>query len=253
MLAHPSLFVTGTDTEVGKTTISRAIARLWREEGAEVCAVKAIAAGGEHDREGVFKCNDGAALSEASTPTGRELAHRVAGFEAGSALAGLTRPMAPWSAALLDGTSIDVMGVTRAITRLRTEAERRGAKLLVEGAGGVLVPLSAKKTLADLIAGAGIPVVIVTRTELGTINHTLLTVEALLHRGVSVAAIMFSRRRRGALTGTERAAFFEIPRLLPQPIPLFLAPWSREGCPRLEEAPAIDLEPRRGPRRCDCE
>jgi dethiobiotin synthetase len=93
----------------------------------------------------------------------------------------LTRPLSPHRAAELDGLVIDP-------ARLALPAAR---PLVVEGAGGVLVPVTRGTTYADIFAWWNLPVIVVARTALGTINHSLLTVEALRARGVTVHGVAF--------------------------------------------------------------
>ena len=97
----------------------------------------------------------------------------------------LPRPVSPHLAAKLSGTTITVSDVT-------AMADARADKSwIVEGAGGALVPLNDEETIADLMARLGMPAVVAARTTLGTINHTLLTLEARRHRGIPVAGVVF--------------------------------------------------------------
>ena len=151
------IVVTGTDTGIGKTVASAAIAlRL----GAAYW--KPVQAG----------------LDEA---TDRETVAALAGVETLPEAYRLTTPCSPHRAAQIDGVTIDP-------DRLAVPAGR----VVIEGAGGALVPLTRELLYADLFARWGLPVVIVARTELGTINHSLLTIEALRARGVSIAGMLFS-------------------------------------------------------------
>lgn len=242
LLREGALFVTGTDTEVGKTVMSVTIGRLWWQERHEVCAVKAVAAGGEKDPNGAFVCDDSVALASASTEVGADLLEAIAGVPRRSPLVGLERAMAPYTASLLERHPIDFHFLIRQVKRLRDACAAQRVKFLVEGAGGALVPLAPRRTVADLIASAGIPAVVVARTELGTINHTLMTLEALAHRGVRVAGVIFSRRREGPLSTVELAAFHEVNLFLPPTIPLLLAGMAREGLPPISAAPPMSIE-----------
>ena len=97
----------------------------------------------------------------------------------------LNAALSPHEAAKRDGIAID-------LRRIALPAHRR--PLIVEGAGGVLVPLNSRETMADLIAALGLPVVLVARTTLGTINHTLLSLEALRRRRITVAGVVLNGR-----------------------------------------------------------
>ncbi|WP_298675098.1 dethiobiotin synthase [uncultured Sphingomonas sp.] len=157
----PRIVVTGTDTDVGKTVFSAALtgalgAHYW----------KPVQAGVEPrgDRESV------AALAGVPAANILPEAYR------------LTTPCSPHRAAEIDGVVIDPA---------RLALPDVAGPLVVEGAGGVLVPLSPDLLFADLFARWGCPVVLVARTALGTINHSLLSVEALRHRGVPILGIAF--------------------------------------------------------------
>ena len=153
--------VTGTDTGIGKTVLAAALtghlkARYW----------KPVQAGleGESDSECVA---------------------RLSGLGAGAVLPEayrLNTPCSPHQAAAIDGVVIDPA---------RFALPEDDGPLVVEGAGGVLVPLSEQLLYADLFARWGLPVLLAARTELGTINHSLLSIEALRARGVEIAGIAF--------------------------------------------------------------
>ena len=152
--------VTGTDTDVGKTVFAAALAGhlggwYWKP-------VQAGLDGGT-DAERV------AALS--GLPRERVLPEAYR----------LTTPCSPHRAAEIDGVEIDP-------ARLALPAQR---PLVVEGAGGALVPLRDDLLYADVFARWGLPAIVVARTELGTINHSLLTIEALLARGVGIHGVAF--------------------------------------------------------------
>ena len=153
------LVVTGTDTGVGKTIFSAGLAGAL---GASYW--KPIQAGLDEGSD----AGTVAALAP-SVPILPE-AYRLA------------TPCSPHRAAELDGVEID-------IERLAPPPAER---LVIEGAGGALVPVTREIVYADLFAAWGLPVVIVARTALGTINHSLLTIEALRARGVEIAGIAFS-------------------------------------------------------------
>jgi dethiobiotin synthetase len=98
----------------------------------------------------------------------------------------LERPLSPHRSAELAGVSIDVDAVTRIVVAEATMPSR----WIVEGAGGVLVPLNGRDLMVDLIARLALPVLVVSRSTLGTINHTLLTLEALRQRSFPVAGVV---------------------------------------------------------------
>lgn len=127
----------------------------------------------------------------------------------------LPRPVSPHLAAALSGQTIVVSSV---VARARSEGETD--RWIVEGAGGVLVPLNETELMIDLMAALGLPVLVVSRSTLGTINHTLLTIEALRARALTVAGVLMSgdpnRDNRAAIEayGGVRVVG-ELPRLEP--------------------------------------
>ncbi len=155
------LVVTGTDTGIGKTVLAAALtghlkARYW----------KPVQAGLEGE-------------------TDSQIVARLSGLGASAVLPEayrLTTPCSPHQAAAIDGVAFDPARLTL--------PDSHGA-LVVEGAGGVLVPLAPGFLMADLFARWGLPVVLAARTSLGTINHSLMSLEALRARGIEVAGIAF--------------------------------------------------------------
>jgi dethiobiotin synthetase len=110
----------------------------------------------------------------------------------------LERPLSPHRAAELAGTTIE-LGDVVAVTGADVAQPRRW---IVEGAGGLLVPVNATALIADLIVALGLPIVVVARSTLGTINHTLLTLEAARIRGLAIAGVVMV----GPPDGANRAA-----------------------------------------------
>ncbi|MDI1297071.1 MAG: dethiobiotin synthase [bacterium] len=160
-IPRPILVVTGTDTGIGKTVFAAGLAGAW---GAHYW--KPIQAGvdPEGDSETVARLS--------GLPAHRILPEAYR----------LTTPASPHLAARIDGVEI---------TLDRLTLPRVDGPLVVEGAGGVLVPISQTLLMADLFAHWGRPVILCARTSLGTINHSLLSIEALRARGVPIAGIAF--------------------------------------------------------------
>lgn len=151
------IVVTGTDTGIGKTVAAAALA--WRL-GASYW--KPVQAGLDEE-------------------TDSEAVARLAGVEVLPEAYRLTTPCSPHRAAEIDGVTIDP-------DRLVPPPGR----VVIEGAGGALVPLTRELVYADLFSRWGLPVVVVARTALGTINHSLLTIEALRARSIWVGGVLFS-------------------------------------------------------------
>ena len=174
------LFVTGTDTGVGKTEVAAALVAGWRARGLDVGAMKPAQSGVE---DGV--------------PTDADLLRAAAGGGDPPALVcpySLRAPLAPAVAARLEGVRIEVDRVLDCARAL----SRRHAALVVEGAGGLLVPLTDEATYADLARMLGLPVLVVARAGLGTVNHVALTCEALAARDLEVAGVVLNRSTAAA-------------------------------------------------------
>ena len=162
------LFVTGTDTGVGKTVASAALLHRYRGQ-LPLRYWKPIQTGIEQD-------DDTAEVARLAACAPDEIL--AAGVR-------LERPVSPHLAARLSGRPIDIEAL---IARVRAEPD--SSRWIVEGAGGALVPVDDAANMADLMARLGLPVVVVARTALGTINHTLLTLEALRRRAIQTAGVI---------------------------------------------------------------
>ena len=169
------LFVTGTDTGVGKTEVAAALVSGWRARGLDVGAMKPAQSGVE----------DG-------LPTDADRLAAAAGGTDPAALVcpySLPAPLAPAVAARLAGVEISLDH----LLACAAELGRRHAALVVEGAGGLLVPLTGSHTYADLAVALGLPVLVVARAGLGTVNHAALTCEALRVRGLAIRGVVLNR------------------------------------------------------------
>jgi dethiobiotin synthetase len=164
MAAAKGFIVTGTDTGIGKTVFSAGLTGALQRRHGAARYWKPVQAGLDEvtDSEAVGALAPGA-LVQAE-------AYR------------LVTPASPHLAARIDGVTIDPA---------RLALPQGEGPLVVEGAGGALVPLAGRLLYADVFAGWGLPVVVVARTGLGTINHTLLTIEVLRARQVPIAGIAF--------------------------------------------------------------
>ena len=180
----PGLFVTGTDTGVGKTVVCCAIAAAWRERHRRgrlgVC--KPFGSGCHLDRRGQLVHEDAQALAAHSGCTLPLEVVNPLRFAA---------PLAPAVAAETERRAIewDVLG------RSLTQLDREHDALLIEGVGGVMVPLdprSPRFMVAQLAAALGYPVLVVCRPNLGTLNHTAMTVELLRQAGCRVSGLVIN-------------------------------------------------------------
>lgn len=178
MPSAKGLFVTGTDTGVGKTLVTAGLAAWRRACGLDVGVMKPIATGGVR-LGGRWVSSDALLLSRASGTTDPlPLVNPVCYRE----------PLAPYAAAL---RSRQPVAWARAVRAFHTLAARHPF-LLVEGIGGLAVPLARRKTVADLIRALQLPVVVVARLRLGTLNHTLLTVAQARGAGLQVRGVILN-------------------------------------------------------------
>jgi dethiobiotin synthetase len=177
------LFVTGTDTGVGKTRIAAGIVARLRAGGRCVGAVKPVASGAERGPDGGLVWGDAEALAAAA---GGVDPWRVVPLR-------YEPPLAPPVAARLAGAPLGY-GRIRESTEaaLAWWAEQGAEVVVVEGVGGLLCPLAEGATVADLATDLDFPLVVVARRGLGTLNHTLLTVEAARLRGLRLAGVVLN-------------------------------------------------------------
>jgi dethiobiotin synthetase len=178
-LGIPGLFVTGTDTGVGKTVIAGAIANWFHRRGRSVAVCKIAATGCEVRREGLVSEDAEflARCADARHPLDLIAPQRY------------SEPLAPAIAAERARRPIDWFLINNSI-RLMS----RGSDLMiVEGVGGIMVPMDEQHTVLDVVVALRVPAVVVARPGLGTINHTLLTVNTLREAGVHVAGVVINR------------------------------------------------------------
>jgi dethiobiotin synthetase len=180
------VFVTGTDTGVGKTLVACALVRGLRSRGLDVGVMKPVETG-----VGAAGPLDARALREAAGV--QDPLDLVCPYA-------FALPAAPTVAAAAEGRGIELEGIRRAFATL---ASRHGC-MVVEGAGGLLVPLADGVSMADLARALGLPLLVVARASLGTINHTLLTLEVARARALRVAGVVISHPG-GALTPADAA------------------------------------------------
>jgi dethiobiotin synthetase len=166
-------FVTGTDTEIGKTLVSSAILHKLVASGQRACGMKPVAAGAEL-RGGELHNEDADLLAAAGNV---HLPQNI------TTPFMLREPAAPHIAAALEGVTIDAVTILAAYTELLAASDA----VVVEGVGGFRVPFSESFDSADLAAQLNLPVILVVGLRLGCISHALLTVEAIVRRGLVLA------------------------------------------------------------------
>ncbi|MCK6498260.1 MAG: dethiobiotin synthase [Nitrospira sp.] len=183
------LLITGTDTGVGKTWAGRALARALGRDGRRVIAVKPVETG----------CSDVPAENE----DGVALAHATGQTDPQQALLRFRDPVAPPEAADREGRRIDFEALVHRVREYASSAD----VTIVEGAGGVLSPLTWERTAVDLAGALGARVLLVASDRLGTINHTLMALKVLdLSRLNVVGIVLTAPERPDASTGSNAAA-----------------------------------------------
>lgn len=172
------IFITGTDTGVGKTYVARGIAWTFRRDGIDVGVMKPAETGCRR-RFGQLIPSDAISLMKAAGV--RDSLSLVNPYR-------FSKPLAPSVASEIAGKTIDPARIVNSFQVL----SRRHDFMIVEGAGGIMVPLSGKYLYLDLAAALRLPVVIVARPGLGTINHTLLTISAFKKRRLQIAGVVIN-------------------------------------------------------------
>lgn len=207
-------FVTGTDTDAGKTFIATALLEKARSEGLQTLGLKPLAAGGENYGSGLQN-EDAVKLREHATiPLRYSDVNPVL----------LLEPMAPHIAAAREGKCLSVAqlenGFRDALQKLPAGVEPD--LCLVEGAGGWRVPLNNSDTVADLAKALQLPVILVVGLKLGCLNHALLTAEAIAGDGLNMAAWVVTQTDPNMAVADENIE--TLAQLLPAPC-LGYVPW----------------------------
>jgi dethiobiotin synthetase len=167
-------FITGTDTEIGKTLVAGALIQKFREHGMNALGFKPVAAGTYQDSKGKVLNED------------IETLRIAANLEPGQVMPSpyvFDMPIAPHIAAEKLGKRLQISTILESYK----EVSRQTNLIIIEGAGGLLIPLNAEENLGDLAQQLGLPVIMVVGMRLGCINHALLTYEALTSRKLIVA------------------------------------------------------------------
>jgi dethiobiotin synthetase len=162
------VFVTGTDTGVGKTVLTGLLVRFLRQRQVHTLAMKPFCSGPPHDVDLLWEAQEREISREQVTPFHYQ------------------KSVAPLAAARMEGAQVVISDVLRRVRALAAECEL----LLVEGAGGVLAPLGERFTAADVIDRLECPALLVSSNRLGTVNHTLLSLSALAQRRAGHTSIV---------------------------------------------------------------
>ena len=184
---HRGLFISATDTGVGKTVVIATLALALKEKGLNVGVMKPIESGVDLSH---IEHSDAERLRILLTPSQAPDAVCLYRF---------THPLAPLAAARMTGRSIDLDLINSTYERFSKQYDL----VFVEGVGGLMAPLSPKETVLDLIRALDVPCLLVGRPVLGSVNHTLLTVEAMKTRNVQIAGMLFNHPSRESNTETQ--------------------------------------------------
>ena len=171
-----SLFLTGTDTGVGKTFTTVQLLRLARAAGLRCAGFKPICCGDRQDAELLLAASDGDLTIDQVNPIW------------------LKTPASPYTVAIAEGVEIDLARILAGLARLQERFE----VVLVEGVGGWMVPIRADYFVSDLVREMGLPVAVVALNRLGCLNHTLLTVRSIEGNGLRCAGIVLNDIERGS-------------------------------------------------------
>ncbi len=185
-----NLFLTGTDTGVGKTFVATLLVSALRRAGFDTVPMKPLCAGDREDALALHRACEGALPLNTINPVW----HRA--------------PAAPYSAALIENRPADLALVRDTWQQLR----ERYRSIIVEGVGGWRVPIAPGVFVSDLAVEFGLPVAVVIRNRLGALNHALLTVEAVKQSGLPYAGAIFNEAEPPAdpATATNRAVLEEL-------------------------------------------
>jgi dethiobiotin synthetase len=175
-----AIFITATGTDVGKTHVAASLIGHFRQMGRRVAALKPVVSGFDPAQPGN---SDPAALLRAlALPATMENIERISPWR-------FRAPLAPDLAARREGRRIDV---DKVIAFCRSAVEQRQDILLIEGVGGIMVPLEGERTVLDVMMALRLPLILVTGSYLGTISHTLTALDALFRRGMDVLTVIVS-------------------------------------------------------------
>jgi dethiobiotin synthetase len=173
-----AIFITATGTDVGKTFVAASLIRHLRQLGHEVDAIKPVVSG--FDPKRAAASDPGVLLDALGLPVTEEEIERISPWR-------FRAPLSPDLAAAMEDSRIDVDQVIAFCQS--AVAERRGV-LLVEGVGGIMVPLDEQRTVLDVMMALRLPLILVTGSYLGTISHTLTALDSLFQRDMNVLAVI---------------------------------------------------------------
>lgn len=192
MKLEKGIFVTATDTEVGKTVVSSLLAAFLKKRNINVGVMKPIASGSQEDAKILKKAS--------GVDDGLDIINPLF----------FKKPLAPISAARLEKKKINLSKIFKSYNKLRKKYDF----LIVEGIGGILVPIKLNFLVADLIKKLNLPIIIVARPNLGTINHTLLTVKAAKSYRLRIKGVIINYSKKPGPDYNSRLAEKTAPKVI---------------------------------------
>jgi dethiobiotin synthetase len=189
-----AFFVTGSGTEIGKTFVTAALIHSLRRLGRPVAALKPVASG--FDPAHPEDSDPGALLAALGEPMSTQTLDRIAPWR-------FRAPLSPDMAASRENRSIDF---AKLVEHSRSAIAAALDTLLIEGIGGVMVPLDERHTVLDWVAALRLPAIVVSGSYLGAISHALTALDALRSRSVAIATLVVNETPQSSVALTETAA-----------------------------------------------
>ncbi len=197
-------FITGTDTGVGKTVIAAAIIKALQAGGINACGMKPVETGCSRVGGSLYP-SDGMFLKKAARMD--EGIHSVTPYS-------FENPVAPSLASETEGKSVNLPVIMKKFDALA----KKYPAVIVEGVGGLLVPVKRDYFVLDLVKEMGLPLIVVSRPSLGTINHTLLTVKYAMKEHIEVAGVIINFSRPAEGTTAENTSPLVLQQFCPVPV-----------------------------------
>ncbi len=189
-----AFFVTGSGTEIGKTFVTTALIHSLRRRGRPVAALKPVASG--FDPAHPEDSDPAALLAALGEPVSTQTLDRIAPWR-------FRAPLSPDMAAMRENRSIDF---AKLVEHSQAAIVTTPGTLLIEGVGGVMVPLDERHTVLDLIAALRLPAIVVSGSYLGAISHALTALDALHSRSLAIAALVVNETPQSSVALDETAA-----------------------------------------------
>ncbi len=190
-MRYPGVFITGTDTGVGKTIVSAALARTLLNRGIDVGVMKPVETGCARGPKGLLPTDSEFLIKAARSKDPKKLITPYT----------METPVAPCEAAEREGVEINDEYIRDCYLKLK----ERHDFMVVEGAGGLMVPIYQKFLVSNLIQLLGLPIILVSRPKLGTINHTLLSIHYAKCQGIKILGFIVNRRHEAIHLAEEKS------------------------------------------------